>query len=53
VACSVPPAAFFEFESETVDPEALRRMLFVLLEKKDTKELQQALRMIKALFVGK
>ncbi|MGC2161533.1 MAG: helix-turn-helix transcriptional regulator [Silvibacterium sp.] len=52
-ANSVPPAAFFEFESEEVDPVILRQMLFTILGKRDTKELQQAVRMINALFVGK
>jgi transcriptional regulator with XRE-family HTH domain len=52
-ANSVSPATFFEFGSEEVDPDLLRQMLFALLEKKDTKELQQAARLINALFVGK
>jgi transcriptional regulator with XRE-family HTH domain len=52
-ANSVSPAALFEFESETVDPAALRKILFSLLEKRDTKELQQALRLLKAVFLGK
>jgi transcriptional regulator with XRE-family HTH domain len=50
---SVSPATFFQFESETVDPEALRRMVFAILQKRDTKELQQVLRLLSALFLGR
>jgi transcriptional regulator with XRE-family HTH domain len=49
----VSPAALFEFESETVDSTALRKTLSSLLEKRDTKELQQALRLLQAAFLGK
>jgi transcriptional regulator with XRE-family HTH domain len=46
---AVSPGAFFEFESEEVDPRALRENLVSVLENKDTKQLQQALRVVKSL----
>jgi transcriptional regulator with XRE-family HTH domain len=52
-ANSVSPADLFELESETVDPKALRKSILALLDEKDTKELQQALRLVRAAFLGK
>lgn len=52
-ANSVPPAALFEFESETVVPQSLRQMLLTKMEERDTRELQQILRLMNALFPGK
>jgi transcriptional regulator with XRE-family HTH domain len=46
----VSPAAFFEFESEQVDPKALRATVVELLGKRETEDLQQAVRVLKALF---
>jgi transcriptional regulator with XRE-family HTH domain len=51
-ALAVSPGAFFEFESEEVDSQILRDKLAGALENKDTKQLQQALRIIKALDIG-
>jgi|ERR1700677_1129107 transcriptional regulator with XRE-family HTH domain len=48
----VSPGAFFEFEAEEVDSQILRDMLARALENKDTKQLQQALRIIKALYIS-
>ena len=48
----VCPGTFFEFESEEVDSQVLRETLASVLENKDTKQLQQALRVVKALYVG-
>ncbi len=49
---AVSPGAFFEFESEEVDSHVLRDKLNSVLENKDTKQLQQALRVVKALYIG-
>src|SRR3954469_1505143 len=49
-ALRVSPAAFFEFEAEEVDPNVLRASLQTLLEKREASDLQQALRIVKALF---
>ena len=51
-ALAVSPGAFFEFESEEVDSQILRDKLTGALENKDTKQLQQALRILKALDIG-
>jgi transcriptional regulator with XRE-family HTH domain len=52
IALAVSPGAFFEFESEEVDPQILRDKIAGALVNKDTKQLQQALRIIKALDIG-
>jgi transcriptional regulator with XRE-family HTH domain len=49
---AVSPGAFFEFESEEVDPRVLRENLVSVLGNKDTKQLQQALRVVKSLYIG-
>jgi transcriptional regulator with XRE-family HTH domain len=49
-ALQVSPAAFLEFEGEEVDPNALQGSLQKLLEKRKTEDLQQAVRVLKALF---
>lgn len=46
----VSPAVFLEFEGEEVDTKALKMSLRALLENRETEELQQALRVLKALF---
>jgi transcriptional regulator with XRE-family HTH domain len=51
-ALAVSPGAFFEFESEEVDSQILHDKLAGALENKDTRQLQQALRIIKALDIG-
>lgn len=52
-ALAVSPGAFFEFESEEVDSQILRNKLAGALENKDTGQLQQALRIIKALDIDR
>ena len=47
---NVSPAAFFEFESEEVDPRLLNERLHEILRSRSTEQLQQALRTLKALF---
>jgi len=49
---AVSPGTFFEFESEEVDSLVLRESLAGVLENKDTRQLQQALRVVKALYIG-
>ena len=49
---AVPPGTFFDFESEEVDSHVLHEKLALILENKDTKQLQQALRVVKALSIG-
>jgi XRE family transcriptional regulator, regulator of sulfur utilization len=49
-ALHVSTSAFFEFEAEEIDPSVLRAGLQKLLAKRTTKELQQATRILKALF---
>lgn len=46
----VSPAAFFEFEAEEVDPRILRAKANRLLNDRPTEQLQQALRLLTALF---
>ena len=48
-ALRVTPAVFFEFEAEEVDPHVLRASVHALLEKRETADLQQILRIVKAL----
>lgn len=47
---NVSPSAFFELESEEVDPRILRERLSELLTGRSTEQLQRALRTMKALF---
>jgi transcriptional regulator with XRE-family HTH domain len=49
---AVSPGTFFDFESEEVDPHVLRENLAGVLENKNTSQLQQALRIVKALYIG-
>lgn len=49
---SVPPATFFEFEATEIDPKVLRENISSLLANRDLKELQEAFRILKALFGG-
>jgi transcriptional regulator with XRE-family HTH domain len=48
----VSPGALFEFESEEVNPQILQVKLTNFLENKDTRQLQQALRVVKALYLS-
>lgn len=45
----VSPGALLEFESEEVDSRALREKIAQLLDKTETKQLQQVLRLLAAL----
>jgi transcriptional regulator with XRE-family HTH domain len=49
-ALTVSPAAFFEFEAEEIDPSVLLSKLQDVLANRNTEQLQQALRILKALF---
>jgi transcriptional regulator with XRE-family HTH domain len=49
-ALSVSPSAFFEFEAEEIDSDILLAKLNQVLENRNTEELQQAMRVLKALF---
>jgi|SRR5271155_4633568 transcriptional regulator with XRE-family HTH domain len=49
-ALQVSPSAFLEFESEELDPSLLQAKLQKLLAKRTTEELQQATRVLKAMF---
>ncbi len=49
-ALGVSPSAFLEFEAEEVDTNILLATLHHLLTERNTKELQQATRVLKALF---
>ena len=49
-ALSVSPSAFFEFEGEEKDANALRSKLHEMLAGRDTEQLQQATRVLRALF---
>jgi transcriptional regulator with XRE-family HTH domain len=49
-ALEVSPAAFFEYEAEEVDDNILLSKLQNLLSTRNTEELQQALRVLRALF---
>jgi transcriptional regulator with XRE-family HTH domain len=46
---AVSPGVFFEFESEEVNPQILRARLNRTLENSDTRQLQQALRLLLSL----
>jgi transcriptional regulator with XRE-family HTH domain len=48
-ALSVSPSAFFEFEAEEIDSDILLAKLNQVLENRNTEELQQAMRVLKAL----
>ncbi|WP_035351598.1 helix-turn-helix domain-containing protein [Edaphobacter aggregans] len=45
----VSPGTLLEFESEEVNPQILHEKIVSVLEDRDTKQLQQALRILKAL----
>lgn len=45
----VSPGALLEFESEEVNPQILHEKITSVLENRDTKQLQQVLRILKAL----
>src|SRR5260370_26259162 len=45
----VSPGTLLEFESEEVNPQILHEKIASVLEDRDTKQLQQALRILKAL----
>lgn len=49
-ALNVSLATFFEFEVEEVDPAILNGKLHEILTTRDTEQLQQSLRILKALF---
>ena len=49
---AVAPGTFFEFESEELNPQILHERLTSVLENGDTKQLQQALRVVKALYLS-
>lgn len=49
-ALNVSPATFFELESEEVDPRFLLGRLDEILKNRRVDQLQQALRILKALF---
>jgi transcriptional regulator with XRE-family HTH domain len=49
-ALEVSPSAFFEYEAEEVDQQILVSKLQRLLSRLNTGQLQQALRILKALF---
>jgi transcriptional regulator with XRE-family HTH domain len=45
----VSPGTLLEFESEEVNPQILHEKIISVLENRDMKQLQQALRILKAL----
>jgi transcriptional regulator with XRE-family HTH domain len=49
---AVTPGTFFEFDSEEMDPRILHQKLANFLENKETKRLQQILRVVNALNLG-
>ena len=49
---SVSPETFFDFEIENESAHFLHRQISALLADKDTKQLQQALRVLRALLAG-
>ncbi|HXM64515.1 MAG TPA: helix-turn-helix transcriptional regulator, partial [Terriglobales bacterium] len=49
-ALSVSPSAFLEFEGEETDPGVLQAKVQRVLADRGTEQLQQALRVLKALF---
>lgn len=50
-ALNVSPSAFLEFEAEEVDSNILLAKLHKVLANKSTEQLQQAMRILKALFL--
>ncbi len=50
-ALEVSPAAFFEYEAEEVDNSILLGKLQNLVSNRNTEQLQQALRVLRALFL--
>ena len=46
---AVSPAAFFEFQAEESDPRILREKLALVLQDRNTEQLQQSLRLLNAL----
>ena len=46
---AVSPPALFEFEAEVSDPRVLREKLSLILKGRNPEQLQQALRLLKAL----
>jgi transcriptional regulator with XRE-family HTH domain len=49
-ALKVSPSLFFEFEAEEVDQNVLRSRLIEILVKRNTEQLQLAMRVLRALF---
>jgi len=49
-ALGVSPSVFFEYEAEEIDKQILESKLQRLLSRLNTNQLQQALRVLKALF---
>ena len=49
-ALTVSPPAFFEFEAQEIEPSILQGKLQHVLASRNTDQLQQALRVLKALF---
>lgn len=49
---AVSPAAFFEFESEEVDPKIIRNRLASILKEQNIKQLQRIFRVVNTLSVG-
>jgi transcriptional regulator with XRE-family HTH domain len=51
-AIGVSPAAFFDFDAEQSNPAILQDLVARLIENRDTKQLQDVLRVLKALLVA-
>lgn len=49
-ALEVSPSAFFEYEAEEIDSQTLMSKIQRLLSRLDTHQLQEALRVLRALF---
>ena len=50
LALGVSTSAFLDFEAEEIDPNILLTKLRRVLSNRDTEQLQQALRLLRALF---
>jgi transcriptional regulator with XRE-family HTH domain len=50
-ALGVSPSTLFAYEAEEVDPKILQSQLYDILEARNTEQLQQALRIVKAMFL--
>jgi transcriptional regulator with XRE-family HTH domain len=50
IALEVPPSAFFEYEAEEIDDQILMSKLQRLISRLNTDQMQEALRVLKALF---